>query len=67
MELVDCHTHTLYSDGCQTAEELVSRAEALSIRTVAITDHLTLPYEMDPECEVSVRESDLAGHEQSIL
>lgn len=37
----DLHTHSLFSDGTDTPEELVARAEALGLGAVALTDHNT--------------------------
>lgn len=62
MELVDCHTHTRFSDGASTLEENARRAQELGITTLCCTDHLTLPREMDPRCEVSVPEADLEAY-----
>ena len=59
MELVDCHTHTAYSDGTSTVAQNVAQAAALGVATLCCTDHLTLPHAMDPTCEVSVAEADL--------
>ncbi|MBQ9058679.1 MAG: PHP domain-containing protein [Atopobiaceae bacterium] len=59
--LVDVHTHTSYSDGKATVEQNVVTAIAAGAETLAITDHLTLPHEIDPICEVSVAEADLAA------
>lgn len=61
MELVDCHTHTSYSDGSSTLFENARTACERGVTTLCCTDHLTLPYELDPICEVSVPESDLAS------
>jgi histidinol-phosphatase (PHP family) len=59
VELVDCHTHTRYSDGTATVEQNVARAEELGLGCICCTDHLTLPASIDPACEVSVAEADL--------
>lgn len=37
----DLHTHSLFSDGTDTPEEIVARAEALGLGAVALTDHNT--------------------------
>ena len=37
----DLHTHSLYSDGTYTPEELIASAEELSLGAVALTDHNT--------------------------
>lgn len=45
MELKDCydlHTHTRYSDGTYTVEELLSRAKFLGLKGISITDHDTM-------------------------
>ncbi len=39
---VDLHTHSIYSDGTATPEELVQLAAALNLHTLAITDHDTI-------------------------
>ena len=66
-EIVDCHTHTFFSDGEGTFEENVRAALAARCTTLASTDHLTLPREMDPDCECSVPETDLNEHRESFL
>lgn len=66
MELIDCHTHTFYSDGHSTVLENARRAQELGITTLCCTDHLTLPHEIDPTCEVSVAEEDLAAHAREV-
>ena len=40
--LIDLHTHTSYSDGEQTPNELVEKADDEGLETIAITDHDTL-------------------------
>ncbi len=62
MQLVDCHTHSTYSDGTSTVLENAERARDLGLATLCCTDHLTLPHEMDPACEVSVAEADLPAY-----
>ena len=66
-EIVDCHTHTLFSDGVSTFDENMRAALAVGCTTLVSTDHLTLPHEMDPDCECSVAERDLAAHRAAFL
>src|SRR5262245_51242309 len=40
--MIDLHMHTNASDGRDTAEDLVARAAAVGIRTMAVTDHDTM-------------------------
>ena len=42
----DLHLHTVASDGTQTLSQLVSRARACALTTIAITDHDTIPSEL---------------------
>ena len=67
MELVDCHTHTFYSDGHNSVEDNVARALELGLTTICLTDHLTLPASIDPTCEVSVAEADLPAYRRDTL
>jgi hypothetical protein len=39
---IDLHTHTTYSDGSATPEELIASASAKRARAVAVTDHDTI-------------------------
>ncbi|MDR1013440.1 MAG: histidinol-phosphatase HisJ family protein [Coriobacteriales bacterium] len=49
MEFIDLHTHTWYSGhGTGTVEEVVAAAVARGLSTVALTEHLPLPPEVDP-------------------
>ena len=58
--IVDCHTHTSYSDGQDTAEANVAAAEAAGVAVMVATDHLTLPGPMDPAGAIGVAEGRLA-------
>lgn len=40
--MIDLHTHTTFSDGSLTPEELILEAKSLGITSLAITDHDTL-------------------------
>ena len=60
--LVDCHTHTSFSDGHASFEDNVRAAAAAGCRVMVSTDHLTLPAGMDANCEVQVVEGDLTAH-----
>jgi 3',5'-nucleoside bisphosphate phosphatase len=40
--VIDLHLHTTASDGCCTAEELIARASAAGVHTLAVTDHDTM-------------------------
>ena len=42
--LVDCHTHTSFSDGHASFEDNVRAAAAAGCRVMVSTDHLTLPF-----------------------
>lgn len=55
LELVSCHTHTVYSGhGEGTVEELVRAAEAAGATTLAITEHYPLSAAWDPDGTVSM-------------
>lgn len=41
-KLIDLHTHTIYSDGEYTPDEVIEKAKSCNIKTVAITDHDTV-------------------------
>lgn len=56
MELVDCHTHTVYSDGTSTLEQNVQAAIRRNATTIACTDHLAHPAFMD--CAIDERRID---------
>lgn len=43
VELVNCHTHTIFSDGASTFEENMEAALAAGITTIACTDHWGKP------------------------
>ena len=45
--LVDCHTHTSFSDGHASFEDNVRAAAAAGCQVMVSTDHLTLPASMD--------------------
>jgi histidinol-phosphatase (PHP family) len=50
MERTDCHTHTYLSNhGSGTVEEVVAAAVAQGLSTVALTEHLPLPPEVDKD------------------
>ena len=40
--MVDLHTHSVYSDGTNTPEELLTLATACGLRAIALTDHDTV-------------------------
>jgi predicted metal-dependent phosphoesterase TrpH len=40
--VIDLHTHSIFSDGTDTPEELALEAQALGLRALALTDHDTL-------------------------
>lgn len=43
--MIDLHTHTIFSDGTWTLEEMLTNAEKANISILAITDHDTaLPH-----------------------
>ncbi len=42
IKMIDLHTHSLFSDGSNTPEELVTLAEEANLTTLALTDHDTI-------------------------
>ena len=39
--MIDLHTHTMYSDGTDTIEEYLKKAESMKLTNISITDHNT--------------------------
>lgn len=62
LPLIDCHTHTSFSDGEASFEDNVRSAAEAGCSVLVSTDHLTLPASMDLPGEVQVTEHDLAAH-----
>lgn len=60
--LVDCHTHTSFSDGTSTFEQNVAAAARAGVRVLACTDHLTLPASMEAVADAQVPLCQLAAH-----
>lgn len=52
--IVDCHTHTSFSDGTSTFEENMRAAAAAGLAVLACTDHLTLPASMEAVADAQV-------------
>ena len=67
MDLVDCHTHTLFSDGSGQMRDSAEAAVRRGITTLCYTDHLTLPASLDPSCEVSIPEKLLPSYREAVL
>lgn len=65
--IVDCHTHTSFSDGTSTFEENVRAAAAAGVRVLACTDHLTLPASIEAEADAQVPHARLAEHRAAYL
>lgn len=61
-ELVDCHTHSVHSDGSGSVLDNVARACELGVATIACTDHFVLPDWLDPDCECSVPAPDASRY-----
>ena len=67
VELVDCHSHTYLSGhGEGTVEELVASAEGKGISTLAVTEHMSLPASVDPDCGFSMPEDEVPGYFEAI-
>ena len=62
MRIVDCHTHTCFSDGKATFEENVRAAVDAGCSVLVSTDHLTLPASMEAVAECQVPADQLAAH-----
>lgn len=46
--MIDMHTHTVYSDGSATVQELLEEAQTLGLEVLSITDHNTVGAYRDP-------------------
>jgi len=67
MELTDTHTHTVYSGhGEGLPDELVEAALAKNLTTLAITEHLPLPIEMDADGSFSMQGPQTAQYRQEV-
>ena len=67
MKLIDTHTHTAYSGhGEGTPKQLVTTAIQKQLSTLAITEHLPLPHEMDPEGVFSMLPSQVPLYRQEV-
>lgn len=60
--IVDCHTHTSFSDGASSFEENVRAAVEAGCSVLVSTDHLTLPESMNPELDCQVPFARLGEH-----
>lgn len=60
--LIDCHTHTFFSDGESSFEENLQAAANQGCKVLVSSDHLTLPASMDPNQECQVPYSKLEEH-----
>jgi histidinol-phosphatase (PHP family) len=68
MELTDTHTHTWYSGhGEGTVEEVVAAAVAHGLSTVALTEHLPLPPEVDPTGTFAMTDEQVAPYLEEIV
>ena len=69
--MLDLHTHSTFSDGSDTPEELAAKAQRLGLRAIALTDHDTtlshermaaatseFDVELVPGVEVSLRDNE---------
>jgi len=64
---IDCHLHTVYSGhGSGSIEEVCRAAEACGLGTIAFTEHLPLPAEVDPACEFSMSADEEARYRAEI-
>ncbi len=60
--IIDCHTHTSFSDGEASFEDNVRAAAAAGCSALVSTDHLTLPASMEAEPDAQVPLARLAEH-----
>ena len=63
IELIDCHTHTVFSDGGSTLAKNMDAALHAGITTIACTDHWGKPEFVD----CSIKESELSTYFNSVV
>ncbi len=63
VDLIDCHTHTYLSGhGKGTVDEVVKSARDQGLKVIAITEHLPLPTEVDPNHDFSMPYDELKSY-----
>lgn len=66
-ELVDLHSHTVYSGhGEGSVDDVVRAARERRLSTIALTEHMHLPIEMDPTREFSMSVEEERAYEEEI-
>lgn len=66
-ERIDCHTHTVFSGhGKGSVAEVVDAAAELGITTLALTEHLTLSEDIDPDYGESMSPSEATGYRDDV-
>lgn len=60
--IIDCHTHTSFSDGEASFEDNVRAAASAGCSVLVSTDHLTLPASMEAVADAQVPHARLAEH-----
>lgn len=61
--MIDCHVHTARcGHGQGTVAEYVARAAAVGVDVLTLTEHLPLPFVIDPNREYSMPEEDLGDY-----
>ncbi len=63
----DCHIHSEHSDGADGVFQMVEAGAKAGLDVMVMTDHLTLPYELDPTSDVSIPVAQLPFYRADVL